>query len=153
MVDGLLPVVGQTAEYSCFIGSEFGSLAWLSRFQSQIESSRRFHGFLSIDQHANHTDSVTFFFANKPSVTAGSVLIAVNVDGQALLTFNDLAYNAGGQDRAFASNHPWPWHGVFTANQGGTLTRWDVTSTGSSGANCTVVVYATGAGKGTIVHP
>jgi len=58
------------------------------------------------------------------------------------------------QDEAFASlAHPWPWHGVFTVDEGGTLTRWDVTSMGSSGENCTVIVYTSGGGPGTVVHP
>jgi len=122
-------------------------------------------GYLSLVSANNHVefditcnygppgDNEAFFFANDPSVTAGSVLITEDVDGQALLTFNDLAYNSGGQDRAFAANHPWPWHGVFTSDEGGTLTRWDVTSIGSAGANCTVIVYTSGGGSGTIHHP
>ena len=101
-------------------------------------------------------DDEAYFVANDPTVTAGSVVTTIDVDGQTLLTFNDLAYVAGGQDQdeAFASlAHPWPWHGVFTVDEGGTLTRWDVTSMGSLGENCTVIVYTSGGGPGTVVHP
>jgi hypothetical protein len=96
-----------------------------------------------------------FFFAENPSVSAGSVLVSVAIAGQPLLAFNDLAYNQGGQDRAFATTGnqgTWPWQGVFTVNEGGTLTRWDITVTGSSTGDCNVV-YARGGGAVFIQHP
>ncbi|MCP3167809.1 hypothetical protein [Myxococcus qinghaiensis] len=102
------------------------------------------------------TDNEAFFFANSPSVTTGTVQTTVAIDGRALLTFNDLNYNSGGQDRAFADTWyqgQWPWHGVFTANDGGTLTRWDITVTRTASGNCLAFVYTTGGGTGSIVHP
>ncbi|MFY0571299.1 hypothetical protein ACN28E_46745 [Archangium lansingense] len=102
------------------------------------------------------TDNEAFFFANSPVVTTGTVQTTVAIDGRALLAFNDLNYNSGGQDRAFADTWyqgQWPWHGVFTANEGGTLTRWDITMTRTADGNCLAFVYTNGGGSGTIVHP
>lgn len=91
-----------------------------------------------------------FWFAGL-GVSAGQVAITNQVEGQALQAFNDLQYNQGGQD--FAVITGWPWHGVFTANESGTLTRWDVTMTGSAGQDCTVVVFANNPGPAVIIHP
>jgi hypothetical protein len=101
-------------------------------------------------------DDEALFSAMSPSVTAGSVLVTVAVEGYPLLAFDDLSYGSGGQDRAFASTGDqgtWPWQGVFTVDEGGTLTRWDITTDGSSTGNCTALVYANGGGTGTTVQP
>jgi hypothetical protein len=100
-------------------------------------------------------DNEAFFFAG-PGVTAGQIAVLIQFDGQPLLAFDDLATNQGGQDRATVSGNAqlgaWPWQSVFTVNDGGTLTRWDVTVTGSTGGNCTAVVYANNGGTG-VVQP
>jgi len=95
-------------------------------------------------------DNEAFWFAGQ-GVTAGQIAITNQVDGEILQAFNELAFNQGGQDRAVLP--AWPWHGVFTANDGGTLSRWDVTVTGTSGGDCMVVVYANNGGAANIVHP
>ena len=101
-------------------------------------------------------DNEAFWFAGS-GVSAGQIAIINQFDGQPLQAFNDLAFNQGGQDRATVSGNPqlgsWPWHAVFTANDSGALTRWDVTVTGSSGGNCTYVVYAFNGGTAMVVHP
>lgn len=97
------------------------------------------------------TENSTLFFADSPVVTTGTVQTTVAIDGHALLAFNDLNYNSGGQDRGFPGQ--WPWHGVFTANEGGTLTRWDITVTRTERGDCLAFVYADGGGTGTVVHP
>jgi hypothetical protein len=95
-------------------------------------------------------DNEAFWFAGQ-GVTAGQIATTNQVDGEILQAFNELAINQGGQDRAVLP--AWPWHGVFTANDGGTLSRWDVTVTGTSGGDCIVVVYANNGGAAYIVHP
>jgi collagen triple helix repeat protein len=101
-------------------------------------------------------DNEAFWFAGT-GVAAGQIAITNQLDGQPLQAFNDLAINQGGQDRATVAGNPqlgaWPWHGVFTANDAGTLSRWDVTVTGSAGGNCTVNVFANNGGAATISHP
>ncbi len=101
-------------------------------------------------------DNEAFFFAGS-NVTAGQIAVINQLDGQPLQAFNDLATNQGGQDRAMvngsASLGAWPWQGVFTVNDGGTLTRWDVTVTGSSGGNCTAIVYANNGGAAAVIQP
>ena len=42
---------------------------------------------------------------------------------------------------------------MFTANEGGVLTQWDVIFTGTATGDCTAVVYANGGGTGRVVHP
>ena len=102
-------------------------------------------------------DDEALFSAMSPSVTAGSVLVTVAVEGYPLLAFDDLSYGSGGQDRAFASTGDqgtWPWQGVFTVDEGGTLTSWNITMDGSSTGNCTAIVYADGAGTTAFIgHP
>jgi hypothetical protein len=96
------------------------------------------------------------FFTAGTNVTAGQIAIIDLLDGQPLEAFNDLATNQGGQDRATVNGSTelvWPWQGVFTVNDGSTLTRWDVTVTGSSGSNCTVIVYANNGGAGLVSQP
>lgn len=101
-------------------------------------------------------ENAAFFFAG-PNVTAGQIAVVIQLDGQPLLAFDDLAYNQGGQDRATVNGSSelgaWPWQAVFTVNDGGTLTRWDVTVTGSSGGSCTAVVYANNGGAAQVVLP
>jgi hypothetical protein len=101
-------------------------------------------------------DNEAFFFAG-PNVTAGQITILNQLDGQPLQAFADLAYGQGGQDRATVNGSTqlgaWPWQGVFTVNDGGTLTCWDVTVTGSSGGNCTVIVYVNNGGTALISQP
>ncbi len=102
-------------------------------------------------------DTEAFWFANDPSVTAGSIGITNAIDTYLIQSFSDLQYNAGGQDRAFdttGDQGPRPWHGVFTVNDGGTLSRWDVTFADNASGGCTTIVYANGEGlSGVIVHP
>ncbi len=101
-------------------------------------------------------DNEAFFFADNPSLTAGQVQVTVAIQGQSTENFNDLAYNQGGQDRAFASTFDqgtWPWQGVFTAVEGATTTQWTVSDTGSAGGDCTVTVTTIGGGSATITHP
>ncbi len=101
-------------------------------------------------------DNEAFWFAGS-GVSAGSIAIINQLDGEPLQAFNDLETNQGGQDRATRAGNPqlgsWPWHGVFTANDGGTLTRWDVTTTGSPGGDCTALVYAYNGGTADVVQP
>jgi hypothetical protein len=102
------------------------------------------------------TDTSAFWAATDPSVTPGSIAITNVVDGYAMQSFEDLGYNLGGQDRAFESTSdqgPRPYHGLFTANEGGTLTQWNVLFTGTASGDCTVVVYANGGGTGLVVQP
>jgi hypothetical protein len=101
-------------------------------------------------------DDEAFFFANTPSVTAGSVLVTVDIQGYPPEKFDDLSYNSGGQDRAFGSTGyqgTWPWQGVFTTNEGGVLTQWTVTMNGSATGDCTAVVDAIGGGTASVVQP
>jgi sulfur relay (sulfurtransferase) complex TusBCD TusD component (DsrE family) len=101
-------------------------------------------------------DDEAFFFAESPSVTAGQVQVSVAIQGQPTETFNDLAYDMGGQDRAFASTNfqgAWPWLGVFTAVEGGKTTQWSVSASGSAGGDCTVTVTANGGGSGFVTRP
>lgn len=102
-------------------------------------------------------DNEAYWFAEAQDVVAGDIMIVNQLDGQPLQVFNDLEYNQGGQDRAevdgSAQLGDWPWHGVFTANDGGTLTRWDVTIDGSSGGDCTAIVYANNGGTVSVRHP
>lgn len=94
-------------------------------------------------------DNEVFFFANDSSVTAGSVLINMDLAGQ-VQSFSDLVWNGGGMDRGFPNTGyqgTWPWHGVFTVNERGTLTKWDIFVNGSSGHNCTATIYSFGNGS------
>jgi hypothetical protein len=50
----------------------------------------------------------------------------------------------GGTDRVNPSS--WPFQVVVTLNEGGTLTRWDITVTGASGSPCHYIVYTNGGG-------
>lgn len=120
-------------------------------------SSPSSRALLSITcNYGSNGDNEAFWFAGS-GVVAGEVAVINQLDGEPLQAFNDLEYNQGGQDRATRGGSSqlgaWPWHGVFTANDGGVLSRWDVTMTGSPGADCTAVVYANGGGVANIVHP
>lgn len=101
-------------------------------------------------------DNEAFWFAGS-GVVAGEIAIINQLDGEPLQAFNDLEFNQGGQDRATRGGNvqlgAWPWHGVFTANDAGTLSRWDVTMTGSADGDCTAVVYANGGGAANVIHP
>jgi len=101
-------------------------------------------------------DDEAFFSAGTPSVTAGSVKVTVDIQGDPEETFDDLSFGSGGQDRAFASTFDqgtWPWQGVFTVNEGGTPTQWTVTMNGSATGDCTAIVSAIGGGTATVHHP
>jgi hypothetical protein len=104
-------------------------------------------------------DNEAFWFSQVPSVTAGSVQI-INLVTQTtrtdLQSFNDLAYNSGGQDRAFPASFgqgTWPWTGTFTAIEGTAVSRFEVTVTGSPTGNCQVSLVAIGGGSVSVVHP
>jgi hypothetical protein len=117
----------------------------------QLQSSN-LHFELDVTcSYGSAAENEAFFFADSPLVTTGTIQTTVAIDGRALLAFNDLNYNSGGQDRGFPGQ--WPWHGVFTANEGGTLTRWDITVTRTAGGDCLAFVYANGGGTGTIFQP
>jgi hypothetical protein len=105
-------------------------------------------------------DTEAFWFADDPSVVAGTIEITNIVDGYPMQAFKDLAYNSGGQDRAFATvadpantQGTRPWHGLFTANEGGVLTQFDVIFTGTATGDCTAVVYTNGGGAGFVQQP
>lgn len=101
-------------------------------------------------------DNEAFWFALAPSVTAGTVKIFNVVDGQTPQMFNDLQYNSGGQDRAFPGNFfqgTWPYHAVFTAIEGASVSRFDVTVFGSPGGSCTVLLSSLNLGSASVIHP
>lgn len=102
-------------------------------------------------------DNEAYWAAGNPEVLAGDIMIVNQLDGQPLQVFNNLESGLGGQDRAQINGNDqlgdWPWHGVFTANDGGELTRWDVTINGSSGGDCTAIVYANNGGTVNVRHP
>jgi hypothetical protein len=101
-------------------------------------------------------DNEAFWFAGAPSVTAGTVKIFNVVDGRTPQMFTDLQYNAGGQDRAFANTSfqgTWPYHAVFTAIEGASASRFDVTVFGSASGPCTVVLSSVNLGSASVIHP
>lgn len=101
-------------------------------------------------------DNEAFWFATSPGVTAGSVKIFNVVNGLAPQMFADLQSGSGGQDRAFPATSfqgTWPYHAVFSAVDGSSVSRFDVTVFGSAGGPCTVLLYSTGLGLATVVHP
>jgi len=70
--------------------------------------------------------------------------------------FADLQFGLGGQDRAFPNTSfqgTWPYHAVFTAIEGASTSRFDVTVFGSAGGACTVLLSSTGLGSATVIHP
>ena len=96
------------------------------------------------------------WFADSPSVTAGSVTLIHRVTREPMTVFTDLAYNAGGQNSVVingSASLTYPWHAVVMANDGGEVTRWDVTVTGSNTGNCTAIVYGLDGGTSSILHP
>jgi hypothetical protein len=109
------------------------------------------NGHLQLEAACNYSfggDNEVLFFALDTSVTAGSVLVNMDLAGQ-VQSFSDLVYNGGGMDRGFPNTGyqgTWPWHGIFTANERGTLTRWEVFMNGASGQNCTATVFSFGGG-------
>ncbi len=117
------------------------------------------NGHVELDITCNYGapgDNSAYFFANDPVVTTGTAQVMVAISGRPLLASNDLNYNSGGQDRAFADTSfqgTWPWHGLFTVNEAGVLTRCDVTVTGASGAEYHAYVFAIGNGTADIRHP
>ena len=101
-------------------------------------------------------DNEAFWFATSPSVTAGTVKIFNVVDGRTPQMFTDLQYNSGGQDRAFANTSfqgTWPYHAVFTAIEGTSVSRFDVTVFGSASGPCTVLLYSLNLGSASVIHP
>lgn len=100
-------------------------------------------------------DNEAFWFAGS-GVVAGAIKIFNVVDGRTPQMFADLQSNSGGQDRAFANTSfqgTWPYHAVFSAIDGANVTRFDVTVFGSGSGPCTVLLYSTGLGSATVVHP
>jgi len=101
-------------------------------------------------------DNEILWFANDPSVTAGSIRTFNAVNGQPVQAFNDLAYGSGGQDRGFPStggSGAWPYHAVFIAVEGSTVSRFEVTVAGAANQACTFVVSAVNAGSIFVVRP
>lgn len=91
-----------------------------------------------------------------PGVTAGDVTIIHRVDGEPMQVFTDLQYNQGGQDQVTRSGSQtltYPWHAVVLADDGGALTRYDLTVTGSSTGDCTVIVYGLDGGNAVVQQP
>ena len=111
----------------------------------------------------NPAASGAYWLANDAAVTAGSVLIINETirdraDGQDLDFYNDLVNGGGAQDSYLptggASNaERMLWHSIFTANQGGTLSKWDVylTNFEVGNADCTATVYGNNAGTQQVV--
>jgi len=102
--------------------------------------------------------------ANDVSVTAGSVTIFNQADGSTLEFFTDLVNGGGAQDEAVPAHTNNGWSGVFTSNEGGTLTRWDVQvgvaaglGVGKKGAtpsgDCQALIYGSGGGSSVLVTP
>lgn len=91
-----------------------------------------------------------------PGVTAGDITIIHRVHGEPIAVFNDLQFNSGGQDQVTqggSSTLTYPWHAVVIANDGGELTRYELTVTGSNTGNCTVILYGLGDSTALIQHP
>jgi hypothetical protein len=91
-------------------------------------------------------DNETLWFANQSSHSASVVetFVGGGVDG--VYAFPTVAFGQGGTDRMNPTS--WPYQATFTINEDGTtLTRWDVTATGSSGGACTYTVYQNGNGS------
>jgi len=109
------------------------------------------NGHVSLNASCNYGssgDNEVFFSALDESVTAGSVLVNMDLAGQ-VQSFSDLYWGGGGMDRGFPNTSyqgTWPWHGVFTVNEGGTLSRWEIFMNGANGQNCTATVFSFGAG-------
>jgi hypothetical protein len=125
-------------------------------------------GYLQLSTPNNHAalfltcnygfpgDNEAFWFANAPSVTAGTINIFNVVDGRAPQMFSDLQFGLGGMDRAFATTGfqgTWPYHAVFTATEGASVSRFDATVFGSAGGSCTVLLSSLNLGSATVVHP
>jgi hypothetical protein len=125
-------------------------------------------GYLQLSTTNNHAslfltcnygfpgDNEAFWFATSPGITAGMIRIFNVIDGLAPQMFSDLRSGAGGMDRAFPATSfqgTWPYHGVFSAVEGTSVSRFDVTVFGSPSGPCTVLLYATGLGAATVVHP
>jgi len=101
-------------------------------------------------------DNEAFWFANSPSVTAGTVKIFNVVDGRTPQMFTDLQFGSGGQDRAFANSSfqgTWPYHAVFSAIEGTSVSRFDVTVFGNGSGPCTVLLYSLNLGSASVIHP
>ena len=98
-------------------------------------------------------DTNAYWIAMHPSVTPGSIEVTTAFAGPTgVSSSTDLGYNLGPNFVEFVPFRP--WKGVFTANEGGTLTRYEVTITGGfAGTTCTVVVYASGGGPAIVVLP
>ena len=103
-----------------------------------------------------NTRSQAFWMAGS-DVVAGEITIINQMDGESMAVFNDLDGSPGAQDWAKIGGSDdlgmWPWHGVFAANDGGTLSRWDITLTRSMDDDCTAIVYANGGGEAMVLHP
>ena len=90
------------------------------------------------------------------SVDAGEVTIINRVHGEPVVAFADLRYNGGGQDEVTRGGSPslgFPWQAVVMANDGGEITRYDVTVTGTTTGNCTVILYGLDGGTASVTQP
>ena len=60
-------------------------------------------------------------------------------------SFPSIAYGGGGTNRV--NPNDWPYQATVTLNEGGALSRWDVTVAGSQAGPCTFTVYQSGPGS------
>ena len=113
----------------------------------------------------NESANAAYWLANDAAVTAGSVIIVNQVRDRdrayGRSVHNDLVNGGGAQDShelldaaGKASSGAMEWEGIFTANQGGTVSQWEVvlTNLGStSGGDCTAMVQSSNAGTQQVV--
>lgn len=87
----------------------------------------------------------TFWFSSA-TAPAATVLETFNGGGVAgVYSFSSIAYGGGGTNRV--NPNGWPYQATVTLNEGGALSRWDVTVAGSQGGPCTFTVYQSGPGS------
>ena len=90
------------------------------------------------------------WFATEPEVEAGDIQIFNAIAGQSFQAFNDLRTGGGAMDQAVVP--PRPWTGVFTANYGKSLSRFEVTVSEINGrGDCLITVFSIGLGEAQIV--
>jgi hypothetical protein len=92
-------------------------------------------------------DNETLWFADQSSHSASVVETFIDGGVGGVYAFPTVDFGQGGTDRVNPTS--WPYQATFTINEdsGTTLTRWDVTATGSSGGACTYTVYQNGNGS------
>jgi hypothetical protein len=87
----------------------------------------------------------TLWFSNRKGAPAATVIetfVGGGVTG--VYAFPSVDYGVGGTNRVNPTG--WPYQATATINEAGTLTRWDVSVSGSPGGVCTYTVYQSGPG-------